>query len=84
MSTPTASAGDVALQEFNAALLDGDRKGRGRELRDALATVAVWGAFVLATPAGALGLAGQAVFGLMPWWVTRRGQHDAQVRHQQV
>ena len=38
----------------------------------------------LATPAGALGLAGQALFGLMPWWVTRRGQHDAQVRHQQV
>ena len=27
----------------------------------------------LASPAGAVGLAGQVLFGLMPWWVTRRG-----------
>ena len=38
----------------------------------------------LATPAGALGLAGQVLFGLMPWWVTRRRHRSAQVRHQQV
>ena len=27
----------------------------------------------MASPAGAVGLAGQVLFGLMPWWVTRRG-----------
>ena len=31
-----------------------------------------WAASLL-TPAGALGLGGQVLFGLMPWWVRRRG-----------
>ena len=38
----------------------------------------------LATPAGALGLAGQVLFGLMPWWVTRHRQHAAQGQHNGV
>lgn len=29
----------------------------------------------LATLAGAVGLAGQVLFALMPWWVVRRGRH---------
>lgn len=28
----------------------------------------------MASPAGAVGVAGQVLFGLMPWWVTRRGR----------
>ena len=28
----------------------------------------------LTTPAGVLGLGGQVLFGLMPWWVTGRGR----------
>ena len=28
----------------------------------------------MANPAGAVGLAGQVLFGLMPWWVLRRGR----------